>query len=72
MAARMQLRQAAFHLADLNVTFPGEKTQAHAYIVITGRINSQTNQFGQAFKVALRKTDGKWLISQMNAVERLH
>ena len=71
MAARTQLRQAEFKLVDLNVTFPPEKGFANAYAVITGEINRQTNQFGQAFRLNLRKTGGRWLIDQVNTVERV-
>jgi hypothetical protein len=71
MTARSQLRQAEFKVADLNVTFPGAKGTARAYVVITGRINSRTNDFGQAFRMTLRKTRGRWLIHELNTVEHL-
>ena len=70
MAARSQLRQADFALADLNVTFP-DKRSANAYVVITGTINFQTNQFGQAFRIALKKAQGHWLINEMHTVEQV-
>lgn len=71
MAARSQLRQAEFKVADLNVTFPAEKGTARAYVVVIGRINSRTNDFGQAFRMTLRKTRGRWLILELNTVEHL-
>jgi hypothetical protein len=71
LTARTQLRQAEFKLADFHVTFPAEKGVANAYVVISGHINSQTNDFGQAFKMRMQKTHGQWLISQLNTVERL-
>jgi SnoaL-like domain len=71
MAARAQLRQAEFKVTDVNVTFPGEKGTARAYVVITGRINAETNDFGQAFRMTVRKTHGQWLISEVNTVQRL-
>jgi hypothetical protein len=70
-AARLHLRQAEFKLADLHLTFPGPKGTAHAYVVITGQINFKTNSFGQAFKMNLEKTHGRWLISEVHTVERL-
>lgn len=70
IAARAQLQQAEFKLADLNVTFPGQKGTASAYVVITGQINFRTNQFGKAFRMALQKTHGRWLISEVNTVEQ--
>jgi hypothetical protein len=69
-AARTFLRQAEFNLADLHVTFPAEKSQANAYVVITGQINSDTNRFGQAFRMALQKVNGRWLIHEVITVER--
>ncbi|MFO1498578.1 MAG: nuclear transport factor 2 family protein [Verrucomicrobiota bacterium] len=69
-AARAYLRRADFQLADLNVTFPGEPGRADAYMVITGHVNRETNQFGQAFRLTLRKLGGRWLIQELNAVER--
>ena len=60
-----------FHLADLSVTIPSEKGTAHAYAAITGRINDQTNQFGQGFRINLVKVGGRWLIEELNTVERL-
>jgi len=71
MAARTQLRQAQFQLADLDVTFPADHHTANAYVVVTGQINFQTNAFGQAFRMVLRKSNGGWLISEVNAVERM-
>ena len=69
-AARLYLRQADFDLADLYVTFPPETGKAKAYAVITGQVNSGTNRFGQAFRVSLRKVAGRWLIQELNAVDR--
>jgi len=40
-------------------------------VVITGQINAQTNAFGHAFKMTLRKTRGRWLIAQVHTVDRL-
>jgi hypothetical protein len=69
MAARTQLRQASFKVSDLDIKFPPEKRTAHAYVVITGHINFETNHIGQAFKMSLNKTGGRWLISQVRSVE---
>jgi hypothetical protein len=71
MAARTQLRQAEFKLTSLDVTFPAEKQKASAYAVVTGEINFQTNQFGQAFRFNLRKGGGRWLIEEVNTVDLL-
>jgi hypothetical protein len=70
MAIRMSLRQAQFKVADLVVTFPGEKRKAKAYVVITGHINQETNRFGQAFRMELRKVEGRWLIDKLKTVEQ--
>jgi hypothetical protein len=69
LAARSQLREARFNLADLNVTLRPETRFASAYVVVTGEINSLTNQFGQAFRMTLRKTGGRWLIAEVKVVE---
>jgi hypothetical protein len=71
MAARTQLRQAEFKLADLDVTFPPDKGTAKALVAITGQINFRTNDFGQTFRMILEKRQGRWLISQVESVERL-
>ncbi len=70
-AARAQLRQAEFKLADLTVSVAGDHRAATAYVVISGRINSRTNDFGQAFNMSLRKIHGRWLISDVNAIQHV-
>lgn len=70
MAARTHLRQADFELADLHVTFPPEPKTANAYVVITGTVNHETNRFGQAFRMILTKTEGRWRIREIETVER--
>ncbi|MHC1769869.1 MAG: nuclear transport factor 2 family protein [Verrucomicrobiia bacterium] len=70
MAARTHLRQADFDLADVHVTFPPEPRTANAYVVITGTVNFQTNRFGQAFRMMLAKTEGRWRIREIETVER--
>lgn len=70
MAARTHLRQADFDLADLHVTFPPEQRTANAYVVVTGTVNFETNRFGQAFRMALTKVNGKWHIREVETVER--
>jgi hypothetical protein len=71
LAARSNLHEADFALADLEVKFPKEKPgkTAQVYAVIVGHLNGRTNRFGQAFKMSLVKTNGQWLITQMHTVE---
>jgi glutathione S-transferase len=70
MGARASLRRAEFRLADLTVT-AAEKRAAKAYVVVTGQINSNTNAFGQAFRVTMAKVNGRWLVHELLAVERV-
>jgi hypothetical protein len=70
-AARTWLREAEFEVTDLKVSFPDSKRSAKAQAVIVGRINSQTNQFGQRFKILLQKLEGRWLIQELRTVEGL-
>lgn len=70
MSARANLRQAKFELADLHVTFPGETGVAEAYAAVRGQVNFETNLFGQAFRLTLRKVNGRWLIDRLTTVER--
>jgi predicted Zn-dependent protease len=37
---------------------------------VTGRINADTNRFGQAFRMTLHRINGRWLIHELNTVER--
>jgi hypothetical protein len=67
MAARSQLRQADFTLADLDLKFADKRT-ANAYVVITGQVNSETNRFGQPLRMILTKSGGRWLIAQVRSV----
>ena len=69
LAARAQLRQAEFSLADVHIKFPPEERKANAYVVITGQINYETNQFGQALRMVLVKDNGQWLISHVHTVQ---
>lgn len=70
MAARANLKQAEFELADVHVTMRNDPHHANAYIAIRGQVNYETNRFGQAFRLTLTKVGGRWLISELNTVER--
>ena len=72
LADRAQLEQADFTLADLGIKFPDGKKAASVYAAVTGHLNGKTNQFGQAFKMSLIKTNGTWLVAEMHTMEGLH
>jgi hypothetical protein len=68
MAARSQLPQAQFELADLNIKVHPDKHSAGVYAVVRGQINYETNRFGHALKMVASKSAGRWLISQVQTV----
>jgi hypothetical protein len=72
MAARMQLHQAEFTVADLDIKVPEDHHTAIAYATVAGQINSNTNGFVQALKMTLQKSGGRWLIAKVDTVPGLH
>ena len=71
MAARAQLREAEFSVVDVRVSFPQGKGSAAAFVVISGRMNGETNRFGQGFRMVLDKVSGRWLIREVATIENL-
>jgi hypothetical protein len=78
LGVRNTLREADFKVTDVDITFPGEKGTAKVYVVITGHIqggpasaHGRLEDFAQAFRMMLHKTQGHWRIEEVKALEQV-
>jgi hypothetical protein len=72
LAAHSRLTRAEFQIDGLHVAFaPGDRRSATAHVLVTGRIDSEPEPFGQQFRMELQKVEHRWMIASVSVVEGL-
>jgi hypothetical protein len=69
--ARKELRQALFRLFDISVKLGQDHESAEAEMTLLADIDGEKTAISQELKMRLKKTNGAWLITQIETVRTL-
>jgi hypothetical protein len=71
LASRQQATAMDVKFPDVNVTVAPDKSSATADVTVDASVSGERDAIVQELKITFQKTDGQWLISKVETVQKV-